>query len=147
MYHNFLYAEMFWLGVVIDCNYTIKIVCMVWHGRVCLLMWSNLKESKMALSVRCMLILSWGYFTDFIKSNWKVTWNTVNFSHRRGHFFKFNNKDHSLFLLNILPNKQSRMVRRPANENINLVPRSYALRMNSSAFSSQYLIMATLFLS
>lgn len=139
---------MFWLGVVIDCNYTIKIVCMVWHGRVCLLMWSNLKESKMALSVRCMLILSWGYFTDFIKSNWKATWNTVNFSHKRGHFLSLTTKTIACFCLTFcLTNRESRMVKRPANENINLVSRSYALRMNSSAFISQYLIMATLFLS
>lgn len=29
VYHNFLSAGMFSLGVVVDCNYTMKIICLI----------------------------------------------------------------------------------------------------------------------
>lgn len=141
---------MFWLGVVIDCNYTIKIVCMVWYDRACLLLcvcWRHI-----TLNVHCtfysppegkIFLIDLFSSTRFErKIKWPQTMNPTNrYFWKKSSFTVKIITCLVLFLKVACPTEIAGYywVKRLSGKNIFTVPGSNALIMDAAGFVLQYL--------
>lgn len=124
---------------------TTQLKLFVWYDMVGFVCLCEVTQSpRLALSVRCMLKLSWP-FTDLKKSNFKSHLKHCKFKSRtHAHFLSQTVKTIICFWLTFYLIR--RMVKRPTKKDINSGSSRYALRIDSSALTSQYACHGNTFL-